>query len=111
MNPKFLSYLGLAMRAGKLATGDENVLKAIRSRKAALVVMAEDASPNTLKKFRDKCSSYEIRLVECGSRIELGSAIGKEERVLIAVLETGFARQMIACLGLPVEVKHIDKSR
>ncbi|MDF2668289.1 MAG: ribosomal protein L7ae [Paenibacillus sp.] len=111
MNPKFASYLGLAMRAGKLVTGDENVLKAIRSKKAALVIMAEDASPNTLKKFRDKCNSYEIRLIECGNREALGAAIGKEERVLIAVLEAGFARQMVACLGIPVEVKHIDKSR
>lgn len=108
MNRKFGSYLGLAMRAGKLATGDEAVLKAIRSGEAKLIVMAEDASPNTLKKFRDKCKSYQTRLVEHGSRLELGAAIGKEERVLIAVLETGFARQMVACLGIPVEVKHIE---
>ncbi|MFK7695793.1 L7Ae/L30e/S12e/Gadd45 family ribosomal protein [Paenibacillus sp. HJGM_3] len=108
MNPKFGSYLGLAMRAGKLATGDELVLKAIRSGEARLVVMAEDASPNTRKKFRDKCKSYQTRLVEHGSRVELGAAIGKEERVLIAVLEPGFARQMVACLGVHVEVEHIE---
>ncbi|WP_127580694.1 L7Ae/L30e/S12e/Gadd45 family ribosomal protein [Paenibacillus koleovorans] len=108
MNPKAASYLGLAMRAGKLTTGDENVLKAIRSSKCSLVLMAEDASANTQKKFRDKCKSYSVRLLEHGSRHELGAAIGKEERVLIAVLDPGFARQIAACLGNLSEVKPID---
>jgi ribosomal protein L7Ae-like RNA K-turn-binding protein len=35
---KTLSYLGLAMRAGKIVTGDEAVLKAVRSSEAKLVV-------------------------------------------------------------------------
>ena len=51
---KALSYLGLAMRAGKIVTGDEAVLKAVRSSEAKLVVLAGDASDNTQKKFRDK---------------------------------------------------------
>ena len=36
MNPKFFNQLGLAMRAGKLVTGDEGVFKAIRSGKPKL---------------------------------------------------------------------------
>ncbi|GJM71412.1 hypothetical protein HMSSN036_36280 [Paenibacillus macerans] len=44
---KALSGLGLAMRAGKLVTGDEVVLKAIRSAEAKLVIVAGDASANT----------------------------------------------------------------
>lgn len=46
---KTLSYLGLAMRAGKIVTGDEAVLKAVRSSEARLVVLAGDASDNTQK--------------------------------------------------------------
>lgn len=46
---KALSYLGLAMRAGKIVTGDEAVLKAVRSSEAKLVVLAGDASDNTQK--------------------------------------------------------------
>ncbi|HEY4430864.1 MAG TPA: ribosomal L7Ae/L30e/S12e/Gadd45 family protein, partial [Paenibacillus sp.] len=60
---KALSYLGLAMRAGKIVTGDEAVLKAVRSSEAKLVVLAGDASDNTQKKFRDKCGTYDIPLV------------------------------------------------
>lgn len=40
----------MAMRAGKLVTGDETVLKAVRSGKAKLVLVAGDASDNTKKK-------------------------------------------------------------
>lgn len=46
---KSLSQLGMAMRAGKLITGDEIVLKAVRNKKVHLVVIAGDASENTKK--------------------------------------------------------------
>src|SRR5690606_1691906 len=91
-NDKALSALGMAMRAGKLATGDEIVLKAVRANKAKLVIIAGDASENTKKKFRDKCGSYEVSLVEAFDRVRLGTAIGKAERVVIAVTDVQFAR-------------------
>lgn len=49
MMNRALSQLGLAMRAGKVVTGDEIVLKAIRSSEAKLVILAGDASDNTKK--------------------------------------------------------------
>ncbi|MFC0214381.1 YlxQ family RNA-binding protein [Paenibacillus chartarius] len=97
MNHKFFNYLGLAMRAGKLVTGDETVLKAVRSGNAKLVIMATDASGNMQKKYRDKCGSYQVPLLEFGSRAELGSSIGKDERVLLAVTDEGFARMLQTC--------------
>jgi len=105
---KALSYLGLAMRAGKLAIGEEGVLKAVRSGQARLVVMAEDASDNTRKKFQDKCQHYGVTLAECFGRYELGAAIGKEARVLVAVVDAGFARLIEPCLVNNPEVKPID---
>jgi ribosomal protein L7Ae-like RNA K-turn-binding protein len=111
MNDKFMSYLGLAMRAGKLITGDEGVLKAVRSGEAKLVVMAEDASPNMQKKYRDKCGSYQVPLIERGSRFELGASIGKAERVLIAVTDSGFAQMLRKCQANPAEVKGIEQTR
>jgi ribosomal protein L7Ae-like RNA K-turn-binding protein len=72
MNHRFFSNLGLAMRAGKLATGEEAVLNAIRSGDAKLVILAEDASENTRKKYNDKCNSYEVPLLTIGNREQLG---------------------------------------
>ncbi len=108
MNNKALNYLGLAMRAGKLVSGDEGVLKAIRSGEAKLVVVAEDASAGTKKKFRDKCHSYGVFLVECFGRTQLGSSIGKNDRVVVAVTDAGLAQMIEKCLEKRVEVENIE---
>ena len=91
---KLFSYLGLSMRAGKLVTGDEGVMNSLRSGKAKLVILAEDASANTHKKYRDKCSYYGVPLIVAGTRSELGASIGKAERVVLSVCDSGFARMM-----------------
>lgn len=96
---KALSYLGLAMRAGKIVTGDEAVLKAVRSSEAKLVVLAGDASDNTQKKFRDKCGTYDIPLVIAFHRDSLGASIGKDHRVVLAVTDKGFAEMISRVLG------------
>lgn len=83
--------LGLARRAGLVVIGEENCLKAIRSRKAFLLVLAEDASANTKKRFRDKCSFYRTPLVEAGNRHELGAAVGRETAVALAVTDQRLA--------------------
>lgn len=104
INDKALSALGMAMRAGKLATGDEIVLKAIRAGKAQLVIIAGDASLNTKKKFQDKCNSYGVSLVEAYDRLSLGRAIGKAERVVIAVVDVQFAKLIAGHFSQNMEV-------
>lgn len=103
--------LGLAQRAGKLATGDEIVLKAIRSRQARLVIVAVDASDNTKKKFRDKCKSYGISLAIGLTRSDLGESIGKAERVVVGVTDDGFATMMTNRLKTMSEVEYIGQTR
>ncbi|MBO7746612.1 ribosomal L7Ae/L30e/S12e/Gadd45 family protein [Paenibacillus sp. MWE-103] len=105
---KALSMLGMAMRAGKLVTGDETVLKAVRQGKAALVILAADASDNTKKKFRDKCATYDTNCVEAFDRIALGEAIGKSERVILGLTDAGFAKSIVQSLAESTEVEYID---
>ncbi|KAF6574309.1 L7Ae/L30e/S12e/Gadd45 family ribosomal protein [Paenibacillus sp. SEL3] len=105
---KALSGLGLAMRAGKLLTGDEIVYKAIRSSEAKLVILAKDASMNTQKKFRDKCGTYKIPLMIGFDRESLGSSIGKPERVVLAVTDQGFAKLIKKHTGIMSEVEYIE---
>lgn len=108
MMSKLMSQLGLAQRAGKLVTGDEIVLKAIRGSQAQLVIVAGDASENTKKKFRDKCKSYSIPLAIGFDRDRLGGSIGKPERVVLAVLDGGFATMMRNGLKTMSEVEYIE---
>ena len=93
-----MTFLGLAYRARKLISGEELVLKEIKSKRARLVLLSKDASSNTSKRIVDKCTYYQIpfRIVE--SREKLGHAIGKNERVVIAILEEGFAKKLASML-------------
>lgn len=97
MNKQLHSFLGLAMRAGKVAAGEDAVFKSIRAGEAKLVIVASDASTGSLKKYKDKCSYYKVPLMLIGTRSELGASIGKAERVAIAVCDSGFARLMENC--------------
>lgn len=108
MNNRVLSHLGLAMRAGKVVTGDEIVLKVIRSSEAKMVILAGDASDNTKKKFRDKCGTYKIPLVIGFDRESLGTSVGKPERVVLAVTDQGFAEMISKQVGIMSEVEYIE---
>jgi len=99
MKPETAGRIGLARRAGKLAVGEEGCLKALRSRKAFLLILSRDASANTKKRFRDKCAFYQVPLIECGSRHELGAAVGRSAAVAMAVTDAGMARGILQSAG------------
>jgi ribosomal protein L7Ae-like RNA K-turn-binding protein len=92
------SFLGLANRARKVISGEELVLKEIRSGKAKLVLLASDASANTAKRITDKTNYYKVPLKTVETRQELGHAIGRDERVVVAVLDEGFAKKLQSML-------------
>ena len=95
---KIFQLLGLATRARMTISGEEMAVAEVRKGKAKLVFIAEDASENTSKKLTNKCNSYNVDLRVFGTRFELGHAIGKEERVVIAITDKGFAKKMISLI-------------
>lgn len=103
-----LNVLGLANRAGKLVSGEENVLKALRNGTAKLVIVAEDASANAVKQYEDKCKYYRVPIIRCGYRSELGNSIGKAQRVALALTDAGFAGLVNKAMQNLSEVKDIE---
>lgn len=95
LHQRLRQRLGLCQRAGRLASGEEAVLKALKNGTARLVLVSEDASENTRKRLEDKCLSSNVTLLRIGDRKLLGQAIGKGERVAIAVLDAGFAQAIL----------------
>ena len=96
------SLLGFAAKAGKLADGGFAAEKSVKSGKAFLVVIAEDASANTRKRFTDMCSYYEVPFLVYGSREGLGHATGKEFRAVLAIQDENLAGAIM---------KEYDKSK
>ena len=88
---KILSYLGLAMKAGKLVSGEFMTEKSVKEGKAELVIVAEDASDNTKKMFRNMCEFYHVPMYSMSNKESLGHGIGKQFRASLAVLDMGLA--------------------
>ncbi len=88
---RILQLLGLAMRAGKIISGKEELERAVRRKKTTLLFVAADASEPTRKRCLFLAERYKIRCVALDStKEELGHAIGKEVRAAVAVGDRGF---------------------
>ena len=80
------------MKAGKVASGEFCTEREIKLGTAMLVIVAEDASDNTKKKFQNMCEFYEVPIYFYGDKDTLGHAMGKEFRASLAVTDPGFAK-------------------
>ena len=85
---KKIRMLGLATRAGKVITGIDMCEKAVKQRKAKLIIIAEDAAESTKKQF----SNSNIPVVTIESKDVLGKFTGKEYRSVCVVCDAGFAK-------------------
>ncbi len=89
---KLLSLISLAKKAGKVASGEFATEKEIKTGRACIAIIADDASDNTKKKFRNMCEFYEVPFYTYGDKDMLGHAIGQEFRASLAILDEGFAK-------------------
>lgn len=92
---KIHSLLGIAMRAGKLVSGEDGTMIDLKKGKLNLVIIAEDASNNTKKLFKDKSSFRHVNCIELSTKSELGISIGKDSRAVIGIKDIGFANKII----------------
>lgn len=92
MNAELRNALGFAMKAGKVASGEFTVDKAVKRFKAKAVVLDCEASENTKKRWQDACALRSIPIIFVA---DMGSAIGKEARMVAAILDSGFAAMVL----------------
>ena len=83
MTDTVLAALGLALRGGNLAVGEEPVAEACRTGKARVVLLASDAAGNTARRA--------TRLV--------GFALGRASCAVAAVTEPGLAALVLSRLA------------
>ena len=84
-NSKVLSMLGLAAKAGKVASGEFSTEK------------------DTKKMFRNMCKYYEVPMEIFATKEELGHWIGKAYRASICILDEGFAKSIVKKISLNME--------
>lgn len=102
---RFLTLLGLALRAKKLEVGEIPVHTALAHGKAKAVYLASDAAENTNHKVRRLLGNTPCRVLPA-DKSRLGSALGRKSCALVAVTDPGFARRLEELL--PETAKHQD---
>lgn len=91
---RIFSMIGMAMKAGKVVSGEFATEKAVKTGTAWMVIVSEAASENTKKMFRNMCTFYEVPMFVYGTKEDLGHSMGKEFRASLAVTDEGFAKSI-----------------
>ena len=91
---RMLNMLGLCMRAGKIISGEKACVQAIRMGAACAVVLDKAAAKNATKAVTDACNYHEVPLI-FAPEDELGFAIGKPGRMVVAITDPSMAERII----------------
>lgn len=94
INKKILGLLGLAARARKVTFGADSTAQEIEKHKVKLVIVAEDASPRTKRKFEEMASKYNVPLILYGQIDTISKAIGKQNKAIIGIKEENLAMEI-----------------
>lgn len=91
---KILGLLGLAHRAGQIATGAMQTEKAILSGKCRLLLIAADTAPDTVRRLRAMTTETGTPTLVALTKLQLGMAVGKSPKAAVAVNDIGFATSL-----------------
>ena len=84
----------------KTASGEFSTEKAVKSGKAHLVIVSEEASDNTKKMFTNMCTYYKVPILFLGGKEELGHSMGKQMRASLAVVDAGLAKAIVKQMNI-----------
>lgn len=87
--------IGMATRAGKAQTGADSVGQAMRRDRARLVLLADDAAEDTVRKIERQCRITGVPLRRFGTRSEMGHWTGHDMRAVAAIIDEGFASRIV----------------
>ena len=99
-NKRVLSLLGLALRGGNLAVGEEPVEAAARARDARVLLLAADAAAGTCRRAEHFALAGQCLWLRTPfTKEELGAALGRTSVALAAVTDTGLAGAVVRRLA------------
>ncbi len=90
----------MARRAGALAYGTGSTRRALKEGRARLILFAQDASETQKEKVMKLLRHGTTPRATLGTREALGSAVGTAPVSAVAVTDRGFAKELLARLGV-----------
>ena len=95
-----LHLLGLAKKAGRLEIGEEPVGAACRARQARLVLLAQDAAPNTRRRAAHFGEAGGVLWLETPfDKSQLGFVLGRSSCAMLALTDAGFSAAVVEKLA------------
>ncbi|MGI8499113.1 MAG: L7Ae/L30e/S12e/Gadd45 family ribosomal protein [Gemmatimonadaceae bacterium] len=91
LEQKLLGLIGLGLRGGLVVVGAEQVRAAARKGKLQLVVVAPDASQNSLNKVVPLLEARRVRIIRGPAAASLGGAVGRESTAAVGILDRKLA--------------------
>ena len=94
INNKILGLIGLSARAGKICFGTDSTKQEVEKRKAKLIIVAENSSDRTKRKFIQLCEKNNIPILIYSNIDDISKAIGKENKAVIGIKEENLAKEI-----------------
>ena len=106
---RILSLLGLSLRGGNLAVGEEPVDAAARAKDARLLLLAADSADNTRRRCEHMALAGNCLWVRLPcTKEQMGRALGRTSVALAAVTDTGLASALAKLLEEQDPVQYGD---
>ena len=96
---KIMSLIGIAKKAGKVISGTDMAVESVRSGRknsVKLLLLASDASKNTLKRIENTSAYYQVPVIKLVvDKAELARITGHSSALsVIGITDAGFAKAM-----------------
>ena len=95
MTNKIYGLLGICAKAGDIVSGADITIETVETKKAKVVIVAQNCSEKTIKNMKFICEKNKVPIYVFGSIEEISKAIGKNNRGIIAIKNENIAREVI----------------
>ncbi|MFT8347901.1 ribosomal L7Ae/L30e/S12e/Gadd45 family protein [Clostridium saccharoperbutylacetonicum] len=92
---KFFNFLGIAKKSGALLEGYSKCDDLRNKTKIYLFIISNDLSNASKKKFIKHCLEKKIPYIEEFSKAQLGSPIGRDEIMILGILDKNIAEKLL----------------
>ena len=94
INNKILGLIGLSARARKICFGTDSTQQEIQKGKVKLIIVAENSSDRTKRKFTQLCEKNNIPILIYNNIDNISKSIGKENKAVIGIKEINIAKEI-----------------
>lgn len=91
----FFRFLGICKKAGRITAGYNKCEEALKGKKLFLIIISQEASENTRKKFTNYCLRFNVPLISGISKENLSRYTGLNEINILGITDKDMADQLL----------------